>query len=145
MLNSTVNNCLAYLVLINDFLSIKEEIGIPRISKSNPCAMFFYQYSIVFHFIHDTVLFSVCVCICFLFYLVVYRDWATLMWSCLRNCVLFIMVWRITCWTCDCQPLPSPKEFRVHRNRYMGKAETSLTSTSPYSRETVTTPSVKNT
>ena len=24
-------------------------------------------------------------------------------------CVLFIMVWRITCWTCDSRPSPSPK------------------------------------
>ena len=29
----------------------------------------------------------------------------------LPSAVLFTMVWRITCWTCDCQPLPSLKEL----------------------------------
>ena len=33
------------------------------------------------------------------------------------------MVWRITRWTSDRQPLSSPKEFRAHRDESMGKAE----------------------
>ena len=43
-------------------------------------------------------------------------------------CVLFTIVWRITRWTRDRQPLPSPKKLRAHRDESMGKAETSHTS-----------------
>ena len=39
--------------------------------------------------------------------------------------VLFTMVWRITRWTRNRQPLPSTKELRAHKDRSMGKAVTS--------------------
>ena len=52
----------------------------------------------------------VCVCVC--------------VFVCVCVCVLFTMVWRITRWTRDRQPLPSLKELRAHRDGSMGKAET---------------------
>ena len=52
---------------------------------------------------------TVCVCVCVCVYV------------CVCLCALFTMVWRITRWTHDRQPLPSQKE---HRNGSMGKAKT---------------------
>ena len=48
-----------------------------------------------------------------------------------KKILLFTMVWRITRWTGVRQPLPFPKELRAHRDRSMGKAETSHTSHNP--------------
>ena len=36
--------------------------------------------------------------------------------TCVCVCVLFPMIWRITHWSRDRQPLPSPKKFRAHRD-----------------------------
>ena len=60
---------------------------------------------------------SVCVCMC--------------VCVCVCVCVLFIMVWKITRWTRDCQPSSSPKELRAYRDGSIGKAEISHTSHTP--------------
>ena len=56
----------------------------------------------------------------------------------LPSAVLFTMVWRITCWTCDCQPLPSPKELIKTDLWVRLKPLTHHKPPSPCSRGTVT-------